>query len=256
MVAPGKKQILIMLYFKSLIFFVGMACHTAGLPAQSVQERRVVYHKADSVATCYADFPITSLPLLAHHLTASLVSPEEKFRAIYYWVCHNIKNDYPAYLQNKRQRHRYRNNPAALSQWNQKFSQQVFLRLRQQRKTVCTGYAYLVQELSRHAGLRSVIIAGYGRTGLAPQAREPNHSWNAVELHGRWYLCDATWGSGAVDPRTGIFIPMFNDHYFLCDPQQFVMNHYPLDTAWLLVNPKPTLQDFYKDISKPTGAHR
>lgn len=209
-----------MQYFRCIILVVGMVCHPAGIPAQSAQERRVLYDKADSVAARYADFPIASLPLLAHHLTTPLVSAEEKFRAIYSWVCHNITNDYPAYLQNKKQRHRYRDNPIALSQWNQKFSQQVFLRLRQQRKTVCTGYAYLIQELSRHAGLRSVIIHGYGRTGLTPQAREPNHSWNAVELNGRWYLCDATWGSGAVDPRTGIFIPMFDDHYFLCDPQQ------------------------------------
>lgn len=191
------------------------------------------YAKADSVAAVYAGHSLDHLPLLAYRLTGSLATSKEKYRAIYVWVCRNIENDYPAFLRNRRQRAKHKNQPKALEAWNRKFSEDVFTTLRTKRKTVCTGYAYLMQSLAQLAGIRCVIIHGYAITALSPRAGEPNHSWNAVYLEGRWYLTDATWGSGAVDVRTGTFIPRFSDQYFLADPEEFAIRHQPLDSAWM-----------------------
>jgi hypothetical protein len=66
-----------------------------------------------------------------------------------------------------------------------------------------------------------------------------------VHLRGKWYLCDATWSSGAFDKTTYTFIKRYDPAYFLADPALFVRNHYPQDTTWILSDQKPTLQEFF-----------
>jgi transglutaminase/protease-like cytokinesis protein 3 len=122
----------------------------------------------------------------------------------------------------------------------------VFEKLRKDRSTVCTGYAYLLRELSSVAGIRCEIINGYGRNATANIGGEGviNHSWNAIQLQGKWYLCDVTWSSGAIDMEKQSFVKHYDDTYFLLEPVLFIRNHYPQDTSWILSGPKPTLTDF------------
>lgn len=203
------------------------------------------FAKADSVAARYPRHSLRDLRALADKLTRPLSSEAEKFRAIYIWVCTNIANDYGLYLKNERQRQKY-TNPEARETWNRAFSKRVFEKLLREHKTVCTGYAYLVKELAYHAGIKCVIVNGYGRTAQANIRGEgiANHSWNAVQLDNKWYLCDATWSSGAIDARTGQFVKKYDAVYFLMDPALFIRNHYPLRATWMLLNRKPTLHEF------------
>jgi hypothetical protein len=71
-----------------------------------------------------------------------------------------------------------------------------------------------------------------------------NHSWNAIQLNNKWYLCDATWSGGAYDVDLSRYDKKFNDSYFLADPSLFIRNHYPLDSTWTLLTKKPTLNEF------------
>lgn len=106
---------------------------------------------------------------------------------------------------------------------------------------MCTGYAYLVKELSFLADIECEIINGYGRS-VASNIEEldmANHSWNAVKLKNKWYLCDATWSSGYTINST--FIKDYNNGYFLTDPILFSKSHYPIDQAWLLNDETSTL---------------
>jgi hypothetical protein len=202
--------------------------------------------KADSVAACYPGYAVTNLKALSDKLTLPLTTDVEKFRAIYTWVCANIENDYTLFKTNQHQTAKLKDDPAALDVWRREFSQRVFQVLARHNRTICTGYAYLLRELAHHAGIRCVIVHGYGRTAQANirGAGNVNHSWNAVQLDGRWYLCDATWSSGAIDPTQGIFIKNYSDNYFLADPALFVRNHYPVDTAYITLRDKPPLQAF------------
>ncbi len=204
------------------------------------------FRKADSVAVRYADFPLNDLKGLAEKLTQPFSKEEEKFRAIYFWVCNAIEGDYAYYLKNEKQRTKLQHEPKALKAWNDAFSKQVFTRLLNQKKTICTGYAYLIKALSAWAGLSCKIVDGYGRSvsSNVGGAGTLNHSWNAILLNGKWYLCDATWSSGVIDPKTGVFIEKFEDAYFLTTPTLFVRSHYPLDTAMLFLKNKPLLQEF------------
>ncbi len=214
--------------------------------AQKVDFTQVDFGRADSLAALYKGTGLEKLPELAYKLTAPLSTEVEKFRAIYIWVCTNLENDYWYYLKNKKKREKLQGDAQALTEWNQSFQSQVFKKLLKEQKTICTGYAYLVRELSSLANINCKIIDGYGRAVNANIGAPgvPNHSWNAVQLHGRWYLCDATWSSGVFDLRENRFIPNYHDGYFLAAPDLFIKSHYPLDTTWILMADKPELKEF------------
>ena len=203
------------------------------------------FKKADSIAGLYPGHSLRDLRALSYKLTKPLSAEEDKFRAIYKWVCDNIENDYSLYSKNQHQRKKLKD-PGQLKAWNKKFSRVVFRTLLEKHRTVCTGYAYLVRELASHAGIECVIIDGYGRTFQANVGgtANANHSWNVVRLNNKWYLCDPTWSSGVIDPQQARFIKEFEPSYFLADPALFVRSHYPLDTAWMLLKDKPNLAGF------------
>ncbi|HEY0653057.1 MAG TPA: transglutaminase domain-containing protein [Chryseosolibacter sp.] len=220
-------------------------CSSFNLFAQRTNIREEDFSASDSVAAKYKGHSLHNLPALAEKLTRDLPTDVHKFRAIYKWVCENIENDYQLFIDNQRNREKL-NDPAELKEWNAKVQTRMFDNLLKKRKTVCTGYAYLIKELSHFAGITAEIVDGYGRTiasniggkGIA------NHSWTAVQLEGRWYLCDATWASGAIDFTHKIFVKRYDDAYFLSDPEFFIRNHYPLDLRWTLLDQNPTLEDF------------
>jgi len=141
--------------------------------------------------------------------------------------------------------------------WNTSFTPKVFEKLLTYKKTACTGYAYLICELAKLADLDCKIIDGYGRTVTLNLDKKslPNHSWNAVKLNDKWYLCDATWSAGRVliEDSKPKFIYEYYDGYFLANPALFIKNHYPLETKWTLLAKPPSFDTFleapivYKD---------
>jgi hypothetical protein len=225
-----------------VLFLIIVAASTQG---QITDFKNPDFNKADSVAFLYPGHSLKDLKRLSDKLTKPLATEEEKFRAIYAWVCYNIEYDYVLYIRNQNKKEKLKD-PKELKAWNKKFSLQVFENLREKQKTICTGYAYLLRELATHAGLSCVIIDGYGRTAQANVggSGNANHSWNAIRLHNKWYLCDVTWSSGAYDTRLSRYIKKFDDSYFLPDPCVFIRSHYPLDSSWMLLQHKPTLQEF------------
>ena len=206
------------------------------------------FMKADSIAALYKGESLKNLPVLTHKLTVNLPTDVEKFRGIYTWVSTNIENDYGAYLTTRKKRKKLANNREAFLEWNTSFTPKVFKRLIADRKTACTGYAYLIREMAILAGLNCKIVNGYGRTAtlFLDNQSNPNHSWNTIELNGKWYLCDATWSAGHVileedGPR---FQGNYFDGYFLADPNLFAKNHYPLEINSSLLSNPPTFEEF------------
>lgn len=60
------------------------------------------------------------------------------------------------------------------------------------RKTICTGFAYLYNALARHFGLKSYVIMGVGK--------KYEHAWNAIQLEdGSELAIDCTFGSHEPD---------------------------------------------------------
>ncbi len=220
---------------KPLVFLV-LWFFCLKIQAQQSDFSHINFSKADKVAKQFKGESLESLPILSYNLTNTLATDVEKFRAIYLWVCSNIENDYYAYLNNKNARRRLEKDSLKLATWNVDFTKKTFKKLLKERKTVCTGYAYLIKELANLAAIKCEIIDGYGRIGNdnIEKLSMVNHSWNAVQLNNKWYLCDATWSSGIYDLDDNKFEFDYNDGYFLTDPNLFVKNHFPLDIIWLL----------------------
>ena len=215
---------------------------------QRADFEHIDFKKADSIADVYKGESLKNLPVLTHNLTAYLNTDVEKLRAVYTWVSTNIENDYSAYLRTRKKRKKLADDREAYLAWNTEFIPRVFQNLIKNKKTACTGYAYLLREMANLADIKCEIVNGYGRTPTLVLEKKsiPNHSWNAVELNGKWYLCDPTWSAGQIILEEGvpIFEPDYFDGYFLADPSLFIKNHFPLNESWTLLSETPTFITF------------
>ncbi|ARV10098.1 hypothetical protein BTO05_10800 [Winogradskyella sp. PC-19] len=235
---------------KYLYFFCGLflVCVLKS-QAQSWDFDHINFKKADSLAKVNKGASLDNLQELTYNLTNGLETDVERFRAIYLWVCTNVKNDYNLYAKNKRKRKRYQEDSLKLEAWNEKFKKRIFKTLLKRKRTICTGYAYMVKTLSNLANIDCNIINGFGKTssGNPEDLRYPNHSWNAVKLNNKWYLCDPTWASGVQDLNNGRFKFEYNDGLFLATPKLFAINHFPLEQQWFLLDgPLPTFTSFFE----------
>lgn len=213
------------------LFFI-----TILVDAQVSDFKTIDFSNADNVAKINNGESLQNLPLLAYKLTHKLPTDVEKFRAIYTWVSTNIKGDDNQHRTVTKNRVKYKNDTLALIKWNNEYKKKAFKKLLKRKRTMCTGYAYLIKELAAIANIECKIIDGYGRTVTTnvDTLEMANHSWNAVKLNNKWYLCDATWSSGYM--QDGIFIKNYNDGYFLTEPKLFAKNHFPLLKKWLLTS--------------------
>lgn len=61
-------------------------------------------------------------------------------------------------------------------------------------KTVCTGYAMLMEKMLSQAGVKSYIIAGHlsQNASKIPNNEQENHVWNLVQINNQWYHVDVT----------------------------------------------------------------
>ncbi len=232
---------------KSFYYFLIVVCSWQCY-AQISDFGQVNFYKADSIAYAYEGESLKNLPDLAHKLTSNLDTDVERFRAIYLWVCTNVANDYRLYLKNKKKRAKYEDDSLKLEDWNDSFKTKLFSKLRKRKKTICSGYSYIISELSKLADINCVMINGFGRTSTTTidTYNSANHSWNAVKLNGKWYLCDATWASGIVHPFNYGFKFSYNNGLFLTEPKFFALTHFPIDSKWMLINDEeqPSFDEF------------
>lgn len=224
-----------------IILFSGLKIN-----AQKNDFKNINFEKADNIALKNKGKNMNNLYLLTHNLVIDLKTDVEKFRAIYKWVSSNIENDYENNIIIEKKRRKIGSDSLRFLKWNNEFSKKVFKKIVKEKKTICTGYSFLIREMANMANLECEIIDGYGRTANSNIGKQtvPNHSWNAVKLNSKWYLCDATWSSGNYNIDDGLFIFDFSDGYFLSNPDLFIKDHYPLQQKWILKEAIPSLYEF------------
>ncbi len=189
----------------------------------------------------------TNPKMLAKELTASYQSDLEKVRSIFRWITENIsyfRMTPPTKRQKKRLAYQLPEPEDTLAL--QPLMDRVAEKVLKERKAICEGYARLFKSLCDHAGIRAEIITGYARSEptIVESRFRSNHSWNAVNIEGRWYLLDVTWASGVTLFPTGEFLKYFDDYYFLTPPQKFIRHHYPDDLRWTLLEDLPLMSEF------------
>lgn len=166
-----------------------------------------------------------SVTELANILTQFAHTEAEKARIIYSWIAYNVDYDIEDYLRGG-------------------FSALKPSDVLKTRKAVCGGYAYLYEALAHKLGLKVVVINGYakGSNYIVGNSTDVNHGWNGVQIDGKWYLIDATWGAGYIENKQ--FIRQFNPYYFATPPEQFVYDHLPEHSQWQLLLDKFTKEQF------------
>jgi hypothetical protein len=182
---------------------------------------------------------------LARSLTSIYHSDIEKVRAIFSWIAQHIA--YNTYIFSSSRRYvsnRFDPGPEdTISEWKSA-NEMTARRVLQRRFAVCDGYAKLFKTLCDYAGIESEVITGYAKCNFERVEKfRSNHTWNAVMIDSCWHLLDVTWGSGYVT-FADEFVQKLDERYFLTDPKEFILDHYPEDLRWTLLQEPPALKEF------------
>lgn len=168
---------------------------------------------------------ITGVKEISEYLVGNYNSDEEKLRALYIWITHNIAYDVFLKL------------PASPSPEE---SANIAI---ENKKGVCQHYADLLQQLCKASGIECYTVFGYTKTSKG-EISNLSHAWNVVHIDSNYFCIDATWDAGYI--RNNMFNPYFNDK-FLVSPALFIKDHMPFDPIWQCLNNPINNNDFYSD---------
>jgi hypothetical protein len=174
------------------------------------------YYAIDNHADIIKEDTFKNLNILVEKLIEPAKNDTDKVRAIFYWIAKNIKYD---------DRGLYR------GQWdNYSIDENTAAATFAYRKGICRGFAYLMKMMLDLAEIDNELIYGNGKgEGSGRDTIRSNHVWNAVKLDNKWQLMDVTRAN--IDWSKTIKV---KDYFFLTDPIEFGLNHYPDSAKWLL----------------------
>jgi hypothetical protein len=187
---------------------------------------------ADAYAEKLGPLTNFNVATIADTLTRTFATKEEKARAIFYWIAHNIIWDLKATKSNDEKK----NDPVLVIQ---------------NRKATPLGYSLLIQEMCSDANIRCLSVDGYTKNDPSDINNKPdeiNHSWNVVQLGespAQWYYIDAAKASGYPDKKMSKFTKKFTSEYFFSEKTLFNLDHYPNNSAWQLGPGAKSLKEFY-----------
>lgn len=119
-----------------------------------------------------------------------------------------------------------------------KFKEELIAQTFSTKKTVCHGYAVLIEYLCEKLKIEAEVITGILKSDpseIGQMSKIVNHAWNAVKINGEWKFIDATLAAGFISDRTNQFNFDYVDGYFFTDPKLFFLNHFPMEEKWLFV---------------------
>lgn len=167
---------------------------------------------------------------LAKSITVNSHSDSEMVYAIYRWIATNIRYDTELRFSKKLQ------NKIYVSEEN------VVNNVLDRRMALCGGYAFLFRDLCERVNIPVEVIHGFTKAiaGQPQSYKQPNHTWNAVKLNGKWQLLDITWAISYGNGKTP------DDFWILTPPKDFIYSHYPENPQWTLLNNRISFTDFKK----------
>ena len=170
---------------------------------------------------------------LSNFITRDFTTDEEKVRAIYGWIIHNVRYDPDEYdvFNYKFKNYRERNAKEEVTR------KKIIRRTIQKGVAVCEGYSMLFEKLLELQGIQSYLVRGDIKTNFKDIGRpfQKIHMWNVAYLNNQPYLFDPTWGAGKYNQR---FIKEPSYYWYKTQPEQFIKTHYPdlVEDAFLDIN--------------------
>ncbi len=175
-----------------------------------------------------------NLELFTQTLVQPYSNPQDKARAIFAWIGTHIRYDYVKFMRGDNHFTVVNSSPEAVAQ---QIQQQEDVQLPnatfKSRKGICAEYSFLYKKMCTIAGVECVVINGLAKH-LSKRINNLGHAWNAIRIRDKWYLIDATWGSGYVEHET--FHRSYSHGFFMVKPQLFILNHLPNDEKWQLLD--------------------
>ena len=197
------------------------------------------YNSVDNIVDTYPKNIITTERLI-ELINKDFSKQDEKARAAFRWVATNISFDVTlaeSMNYSSIKSFSYKTEKEREIK-DKKFKLDLVSSAMNTKKTVCHGYAALVEYLYLKLGLETNVVLGNLRADpsqIGEMPNEINHAWNVVKIDNNWKFVDATLAAGFVSSKTNLFKFYFNDAYFFTNPERFFLNHYPKEEKWLLV---------------------
>lgn len=204
------------------------------------------YKYIDSTVSTYPK-KFKSINYLADKIDKDFNTDLEKIRATYFWISNNIIYDYKSYRNNE-------NVYKKIEMISEDYYQNTLLNM--QRKyaeeslkrnlAVCKGYSQLLKFTLMELNIECEVIYGYAKTftnEIGIISNESNHAWNAVKINDEWKLIDATWSTGNDENNPKAV--NFSDEYFFIEPDKLILNHYPDEIKWQLLQSPVTKENFF-----------
>jgi transglutaminase/protease-like cytokinesis protein 3 len=152
---------------------------------------RLDYSKIDEYVASIGPMSGNHLKTIVDTLTKRRTLPQtDQVRAIYVWIAHNVN------YSTVGKRHPNNFNPSASEALNT-------------RETTDEGYANLFKAMLDLAHIKSTIINGMAKSDPRDigkiSEKWDKHTWNAVEVNGKWFLVDVSWSAGKTDRKYRYF---------------------------------------------------
>jgi transglutaminase/protease-like cytokinesis protein 3 len=207
------------------------------------------YEYVDSVVSNYPT-KFRSIKSLAYKIDKDFKTDVEKVRAAYYWISNNIIYDYKSFRNGVNGYNsikiRERDYQKELFALEKKYAEKALKR----KMAVCEGYSQLLKFTLQELKIKCEVITGFAKQNISEIGRirnNTNHAWNAVNVNGVWKLIDVTWSTGNKESNPEIF--NFDETYFFIEPEKLILNHFPKNNKWqLLENPIEKLEFFSTPI--------
>lgn len=189
------------------------------------------------------DMDRMTLPQLTDSLTKACNTDLEKVRVIFVWIAHNIAYDYKKLNILQLDSLAYFRDTL--------FDDKVLIKnVLERRMGICYDYASLFREMCWQAGIEAKMVKGYAKTSYREIGNmSPKHAWNVVKIDGKWQLLDVTWASERRYPEQTV--EEIEESYFLTPPDKLILDHWPEDEQWQLLEKKVDKQQFidFPDVS-------
>ncbi len=224
--------------YKKLLFTI-LLLSISGLQSQT-------FNDVDRKVGLYP--PFSSLWDLGIRIQNDFESDSLRVRAAFIWLAHNITYGRTTRDESTKQ---HRITYSSEAEKEEAIDELVWVKINRafsNKKGVCIDYSLMLNALFEQFGLASRVVTGVVKTKIEEIEGDPsysNHSWNAVQVGGKWQLMDATWAAGFTDPATGRFIRSYSDHYFFTAPSDFIRHHLPSRKEWQLLDQPVEPETFY-----------
>jgi len=201
-----------------------------------------IFELVDQQAIAVAESEQTSYTDLVSQLTFGLLTDLEKARAIFRWI--TVKDLNAIDFQNN-------------------LDADTPLSLLRGIKYGTETYHTLFMRLCSFAALHCVDVKGHSKSvGYEPGMRiaegKFTNTWNAVLIDGEWRFVQCNWGARHLvmskDKKQVEVTPpkptrekikyQYDEHYFLPDPEDFILEFFPYQTEWQLLEKPMSLQQF------------